>query len=141
MNPGRGAAASAPLLVLFLVNVLNFYDRQVLGAVLEPLHREFGLSDTRLAALATAFTLLYAVAGLAARAAGRPMEPQTPARDRRQRVGDADCPRGAGFQLRNAARRRAWESESARPPAPPPPQAGLATWCPPIAARALWPSS
>ena len=64
MNPGRGAAASAPLLILFLVNVLNFYDRQVLGAVLEPLHREFGLSDTQLATLATAFTLLYAVAGL-----------------------------------------------------------------------------
>ncbi|MGB9459001.1 MAG: MFS transporter [Bryobacteraceae bacterium] len=64
MNPGRGAAATAPLLVLFLVNVLNFYDRQVLGAVIEPLHREFGLSDTRLATLATAFTLLYAVAGL-----------------------------------------------------------------------------
>lgn len=64
MNPGRGAATTAPLLVLFLVNVLNFYDRQVLGAVLEPLHREFGLSDTQLATLATAFTLLYAVAGL-----------------------------------------------------------------------------
>jgi MFS family permease len=64
VNPGRGAGASAPLLILFLVNVLNFYDRQVLGAVLEPLHREFGLSDTQLAVLATAFTLLYAVAGL-----------------------------------------------------------------------------
>ncbi|MGA2040380.1 MAG: MFS transporter [Bryobacteraceae bacterium] len=64
MNPGRGAGASAPLLILFLVNVLNFYDRQVLGAVTEPLHREFGLSDTQLAVLATAFTLLYAVAGL-----------------------------------------------------------------------------
>ena len=64
MNPGRGAARSAPLLILFLVNVLNFYDRQVLGAVLEPLHHEFGLSDTQLAVLATAFTLLYAVAGL-----------------------------------------------------------------------------
>jgi len=64
VNPGRGAAATAPLLVLFLVNVLNFYDRQVLGAVLEPVHREFGLSDTQLATLATAFTLLYAVAGL-----------------------------------------------------------------------------
>jgi MFS family permease len=55
---------SAPLLILFLVNVLNFYDRQVLSAVLEPLHRGFGLSDTQLAVLATAFTLLYAVAGL-----------------------------------------------------------------------------
>jgi len=64
VNPGSGAGASAPLLILFLVNVLNFYDRQVLGAVLEPLHREFGLSDTQLAVLATAFTLLYAVAGL-----------------------------------------------------------------------------
>ena len=64
MNPGRGAAASAPLLILFLVNVLNFYDRQVLGALLEPLHREFGLSDTQLAVLATTFTLLYALAGL-----------------------------------------------------------------------------
>jgi len=64
VSRGRGAAASAPLLILFLVNVLNFYDRQVLGAVLEPLHREFGLSDTRLAWLATAFTLMYAVAGL-----------------------------------------------------------------------------
>jgi MFS family permease len=64
VNPGRGAAASAPLLILFLVNVLNFYDRQVLGALLEPLHREFGLSDTQLAVLATTFTLLYALAGL-----------------------------------------------------------------------------
>jgi MFS family permease len=62
--PGRTSIASAPLLILFLVNVLNFYDRQVLGAVFEPLHREFGLSDTQLAALSTAFTLLYAVAGL-----------------------------------------------------------------------------
>ena len=64
MSRSSGAAATVPLLILFLVNVLNFYDRQVLGAVLEPLHREFGLSDTRLAALATAFTLVYAVAGL-----------------------------------------------------------------------------
>jgi MFS family permease len=63
-SSGRKPIPSAPLLILFLVNVLNFYDRQILGAVLEPLHREFGLSDTRLAVLATAFTLIYAVAGL-----------------------------------------------------------------------------
>jgi MFS family permease len=54
----------ATLLVLFLVNVLNFYDRQALGAVLEPLRREFHLSDAQLGGLTTAFTLLYAVAGL-----------------------------------------------------------------------------
>jgi len=57
-------AARGPLLILFLVNVLNFYDRQVLGAVFEPLRREFHLSDTDLGGLTTVFTLLYAVAGL-----------------------------------------------------------------------------
>ena len=60
----RSKAAGASLAVLFLVNVLNFYDRQALGAVLEPLRHEFHLSDTRLGALTTIFTLLYAVAGL-----------------------------------------------------------------------------
>lgn len=53
-----------PLLILFLVNVLNFYDRQVLGAIFEPLRHEFHLSDTQLGALTTVFTLVYAVAGL-----------------------------------------------------------------------------
>jgi MFS family permease len=53
-----------PLVVLFLVNVLNFYDRQALGAVTEPLRREFHLSDTQLGALTTVFTVLYAVAGV-----------------------------------------------------------------------------
>jgi MFS family permease len=64
VKPDRGARSYAPLFVLFLVNVLNFYDRQVLGAVAEPLRHEFHLSDTQLAVLTTAFTLLYAVAGL-----------------------------------------------------------------------------
>jgi MFS family permease len=58
----RGARAT--LAVLFLVNVLNFYDRQALGAVLEPLRREFHLSDAQLGGLTTVFTVLYAVAGL-----------------------------------------------------------------------------
>ncbi len=55
--------ASISLFVLFLVNVLNFYDRQVLGALTEPLRREFGLSDGEVGALATTFTLVYALAG------------------------------------------------------------------------------
>jgi predicted MFS family arabinose efflux permease len=58
------ARRGAPLLVLFLVNVLNIFDRQALGAVLEPLRHEFGLSDTQLGALPTAFTVVYALAGL-----------------------------------------------------------------------------
>jgi predicted MFS family arabinose efflux permease len=52
------------LVVLFLVNLLNFYDRLALGAVLEPIRREFGLNDTQLGALMTFFTLIYAVAGV-----------------------------------------------------------------------------
>ncbi len=53
-----------PLAVLFLINVLNFYDRQALGAVMEPLRREFHLSDTELGALTTTFTVVYALAGV-----------------------------------------------------------------------------
>src|SRR3954454_22274157 len=63
--PERERAAAA-LAVLFLVNALNFYDRMVLGAVLEPLRREFSLSDTQLGAMVTLFTVIYAVAGLPA---------------------------------------------------------------------------
>ena len=58
--------AGTALTVLFLVNVLNFYDRMVLGAVLEPLRHEFSLSDTQLGAMVTLFTVVYAVAGLPA---------------------------------------------------------------------------
>jgi predicted MFS family arabinose efflux permease len=59
-----GASAWGGLAVLFLVNVLNFYDRQAVGAVFEPLRREFHLSDAQLGGLATSFTVLYAFAGL-----------------------------------------------------------------------------
>jgi predicted MFS family arabinose efflux permease len=62
---GSGSAShSGTLLVLFLVNALNIFDRQALGAVLEPLRHEFGLSDTQLGALPTVFTIVYALAGL-----------------------------------------------------------------------------
>jgi MFS family permease len=52
------------LTVLFLINTLNFFDRMVLGAVSEPIRKEWGLSDVALGWLGTAFTLLYAVVGL-----------------------------------------------------------------------------
>jgi MFS family permease len=57
-------ATTSSLAVLFLVNVLNYYDRQALGAVAEPLRREFALSDAQLGALSTVFIVVYAVAGL-----------------------------------------------------------------------------
>jgi MFS family permease len=52
------------LWVLFAINAMNFFDRQILGAVGEPVRREFGLSDSALGALGTAFTLLYAFVGV-----------------------------------------------------------------------------
>jgi MFS family permease len=52
------------LCVLLGINTMNFYDRQVLGAVGEPIKNEWHLSDTELGALGTAFILLYAVVGV-----------------------------------------------------------------------------
>ncbi len=52
------------LALLFAINLMNFYDRQVVGAVGERIKSEWGLSDTQLSALTTAFVLLYAVVGL-----------------------------------------------------------------------------
>src|SRR5437773_4291796 len=50
--------------VLVGINTVNFYDRQVLGAVQEKVRTEWGLSDSKLGWLGTAFILLYAVVGL-----------------------------------------------------------------------------
>ena len=52
-----------PLAVLVAINVLNFYDRQVAGAVVEPVRKEFHLTDTQIGGLNTAFTLLYGLVG------------------------------------------------------------------------------
>jgi len=56
--------ASSALVVLVLVNIVNFYDRHVPGALAEPIRREFHLSDAQLGWISTIFTLLYAVIGL-----------------------------------------------------------------------------
>ena len=63
MTPLRSRPQTA-IAVLFLANVLNFYDRLALGAILEPLRREFHFTDTQLGALVTWFTIVFAVAGL-----------------------------------------------------------------------------
>jgi MFS family permease len=52
------------LAVLFALNFMNFYDRQVIAAVGEQIKREWLLSDSQLAGLTTAFVLLYAVVSL-----------------------------------------------------------------------------
>jgi MFS family permease len=53
-----------PLAVLVAINVLNFYDRQVAGAVVEPVRKEFSLSDTQIGFLNTVFTVLYGIVSL-----------------------------------------------------------------------------
>jgi MFS family permease len=58
------SGAKFALFVLFAINLLNFFDRQLLGALGEPIRKEFLLSDTALGLLGTVFTLMYAVVGL-----------------------------------------------------------------------------
>ena len=50
--------------VLFGINFMNFFDRQIAGALGEPIRIEFGLNDTQLGLLAMVFTLVYAVVGV-----------------------------------------------------------------------------
>ncbi len=60
----RRHSAGFALAVLFAVNFLNFFDRHLFGALAEPIRREWSLSDAQIGWLGTAFTLLYAVAGV-----------------------------------------------------------------------------
>lgn len=52
------------LWVLFGINMMNFFDRQILAAVTEPIRMEWHLSDSALGWLNTAFVLLYAAVGV-----------------------------------------------------------------------------
>ena len=58
------AGARYALIVLFAINLMNFFDRQIIGGVGEGIRREWALSDTALGLLGTVFTLLYAVVGI-----------------------------------------------------------------------------
>jgi hypothetical protein len=50
--------ATYALWVLFGINMMNFFDRQILAAVTEPIRMEWQLSDSALGWLNTAFVLL-----------------------------------------------------------------------------------
>jgi MFS family permease len=52
------------LFILFAINAMNFFDRQIGGVLAEPIRKEWGLTDIQLGWLTTAFTLLYAAVGL-----------------------------------------------------------------------------
>ena len=55
---------TSALLVLVAVNILNFYDRHLMGALAEPIRKEFHLSDTQTGLIGSAFIWLYAIVGL-----------------------------------------------------------------------------
>ncbi len=63
MNQERRKALFA-LWVLFGINAMNFFDRQIPSAVTEPIRKEWALSDTQVGLLGTAFTLIYAAVGV-----------------------------------------------------------------------------
>lgn len=52
------------LWAMFGINTMNFYDRQSLSAIAEPVRKEWSLSDSTLGLLGTVFTLLYALVGV-----------------------------------------------------------------------------
>lgn len=52
------------LSILFLINLLNFFDRAIPAVVLESIGKEFRLNDTSLGLIAIAFTLVHAVVGI-----------------------------------------------------------------------------
>lgn len=56
--------AKYTLAILFAINLLNFYDRHIPSAIVEPLRKDWNLSDAQIGWLMTAFTLLYAVIGV-----------------------------------------------------------------------------
>ncbi len=61
---GPNIRARYTLFILFAINLLNFYDRNIPAAIVEPLRKDWGLSDVQIGWLGTAFTLLYAVVGV-----------------------------------------------------------------------------
>src|SRR5947207_1880452 len=56
-----GRYVHAFLLVLFVVNLLNYIDRLAITGLLEPIRKEFGATDAQMGIVGLAFTLTYAL--------------------------------------------------------------------------------
>lgn len=50
--------------VLVAVNIMNFYDRNAPGALVEPMRREFNLTDSQIGLMGSAFIWIYAIVGV-----------------------------------------------------------------------------
>lgn len=63
-NNKKIASPGKILALLFLANLLNFFDRTIPAILAEPIRHEWDLSDMQLGLVAAAFTVIYAIAGL-----------------------------------------------------------------------------
>jgi MFS family permease len=60
----QAANAWRILFLLFLANMFNFFDRTIPSIIIEPIRMEWSLSDLQLGLIGTAFTIVYAIAGV-----------------------------------------------------------------------------
>ena len=58
------ACAGYALVLLALINVLNYLDRNVIFALFEPIKTELALTDTQLGWLGSAYVIVYALAAV-----------------------------------------------------------------------------
>jgi len=64
MNQGQNRDARYALAILFAVNMMNFFDRQIIAAVSKPIIDEWQLTDAQMGLMGTAFVWIYAVVGV-----------------------------------------------------------------------------
>lgn len=63
-QPQQASNAWRVLLLLFLANLFNFFDRTIPAILGEPIRLEWNLNDFQIGLMGTAFTLVYAIAGI-----------------------------------------------------------------------------
>jgi predicted MFS family arabinose efflux permease len=63
-NEDRNKDAGYALAVLFAINMMNFFDRQIIASVSPPIIEEWHLSDTAMGVIGTAFIFIYAIVGV-----------------------------------------------------------------------------
>src|SRR5262245_25450287 len=64
MNEDQNRRAWFALFVLFAINMMNFFDRQLAASVAPLMIRDFKLSDSEFGDITTAFILIYAAVGV-----------------------------------------------------------------------------
>ena len=62
--PQQAPNAWRVLFLLFLANLFNFFDRTIPSVIVEPMRLEWSLSDFQVGLIGTAFTIVYALAGI-----------------------------------------------------------------------------